>query len=31
VNLPDGRGTDLLKEKAFPASTGVIVMTADVA
>jgi len=29
VNLPDGRGTDLLKEKAFPATTGVIVMTAD--
>ena len=29
VNLPDGRGTKLLKEKAFPASTGVIVMTAD--
>lgn len=28
VNLPDGRGTDLLKEKLFPASTGVIVMTA---
>lgn len=29
VNLPDGRGTDLLKEKAFSAHTGVIVMTAD--
>lgn len=29
VNLPDGRGTDLLKEKAFPSSTAVIVMTAD--
>lgn len=28
VNLPDGLGTDLLKEKAFPASTGVIVITA---
>ena len=29
VNLPDGRGTDLLKEKFFAAHTGVIVMTAD--
>src|SRR5262245_52004891 len=29
VNLPDGRGTDLLKEKSFAANTGVIVMTAD--
>ncbi|MBI4326602.1 MAG: sigma-54-dependent Fis family transcriptional regulator [Chloroflexi bacterium] len=29
VNLPDGRGTDLLKEKNFPANTGVIVMTAE--
>jgi DNA-binding NtrC family response regulator len=29
VNLPDGRGTDLLKERAFPTTTGVIVMTAD--
>jgi two-component system, NtrC family, response regulator AtoC len=29
VNLPDGRGTDLLKEKRFPSSTGVIVMTAE--
>src|SRR5438094_3577062 len=29
VNLPDGRGTDLLKEKAFPASAGVVVMTAE--
>jgi DNA-binding NtrC family response regulator len=28
VNLPDGRGTDLLKEKLFPANTGVVVMTA---
>src|SRR4026207_2527668 len=27
VNLPDGRGTDLLKEKLFPLSTGVVVMT----
>lgn len=29
INLPDGRGTDLLKEKLFSVSTGVIVMTAD--
>jgi two-component system, NtrC family, response regulator AtoC len=29
VNLPDGRGTDLLTEKAVAAATGVIVMTAD--
>jgi DNA-binding NtrC family response regulator len=29
VNLPDGKGTDLLKQKGFSASTGVIVMTAD--
>lgn len=29
VNLPDGRSTDLLKERFFPASTGVIVMTAE--
>lgn len=28
VNLPDGRGTDLLTEKAFPSATGVIVITA---
>jgi DNA-binding response OmpR family regulator len=28
VNLPDGRGTALLEEKIFSASTGVIVMTA---
>jgi DNA-binding NtrC family response regulator len=28
VHLPDGRGTDLLAEKAFPAATGVIVVTA---
>jgi len=28
VNLPDGLGTDLLREKVFPQSTGVIVMTA---
>jgi DNA-binding NtrC family response regulator len=29
VNLPDGRGTDLLKERLFPATTSVIVMTAE--
>ena len=29
VNLPDGLGTDLLQEKSFPHSTGVIVMTAE--
>jgi DNA-binding NtrC family response regulator len=29
VNLPDGLGTDLLREKAFPPSTAVIVMTAN--
>jgi len=29
VNLPDGRGTDLLREKIFPATTSVIVMTAE--
>jgi DNA-binding NtrC family response regulator len=29
VNLPDGSGLDLLKSKAFPPGTGVIVMTAD--
>src|SRR5437660_3044503 len=28
VNLPDGRGTDLLKERIFPANTSVVVMTA---
>jgi len=28
VNLPDGQGTDLLVEKAFPPATGVIVVTA---
>ncbi len=28
VNLPDGCGTDLLKEKVFSPSTGVIVITA---
>jgi len=29
VNLPDGRSTDLLREGAFSANTGVVVMTAD--
>jgi DNA-binding NtrC family response regulator len=29
VNLPDGRGTALLQEKALPESTAIIVMTAD--
>lgn len=29
VHLPDGRGTDLLREKAFPSTTTVIVMTAE--
>ena len=29
VNLPDGRGTDLLREKAFTPTTNVIVMTAE--
>src|ERR1041385_3303038 len=29
VNLPDGRGTDLLKDKVFAASTAVVVMTAE--
>jgi DNA-binding response OmpR family regulator len=29
LNLPDGRGTTLLEEKAFSANIGVIVMTAD--
>ncbi len=29
VNLPDGKGTDLLREKVFPPSTGIIVMTAE--
>jgi two-component system, NtrC family, response regulator AtoC len=29
VNLPDGKGTDLLREKVFPSHTGVIVMTAN--
>jgi two-component system response regulator AtoC len=29
VNLPDGTGTDLLRDNAFPTNTGVIVMTAQ--
>jgi two-component system response regulator AtoC len=29
VNLPDGQGTDLLKEKVFSTNTSVVVMTAD--
>src|SRR6266516_3367257 len=29
VNLPDGRGTDLLKGKELPADSGIIVMTAE--
>ena len=29
VHLPDGDGTDLLRERAFSANTGVIVMTAN--
>jgi DNA-binding NtrC family response regulator len=29
VNLPDGLGPDLLREKAFPEATSVIVMTAQ--
>jgi DNA-binding response OmpR family regulator len=29
VNLPDGRGTDLLRESAFSPNTGVVVMTAN--
>src|SRR2546425_608497 len=28
VNLPDGLGTELLKDKVFSSNTGVIVMTA---
>jgi len=28
VNLPDGLGTDLLKEKAFSANTGILIATA---
>jgi two-component system, NtrC family, response regulator AtoC len=29
VNLPDGLGTDLLREKVFPPNTGVVVMTSE--
>jgi len=29
VNLPDGLGTDLLREHAFPPATAIIVMTAN--
>lgn len=29
VNLPDGKGTDLLRDKVFPATTTVLVMTAE--
>lgn len=29
VNLPDGSGLDLLRERAFSANTGVVVMTAE--
>ena len=29
VNLPDGRGTELLRENAFSPNTGVVVMTAN--
>jgi two-component system, NtrC family, response regulator AtoC len=29
VHLPDGLGTDLLRERAFPSATAVIVMTAN--
>jgi DNA-binding NtrC family response regulator len=29
VNLPDGRGTDLLRQKLFPTTTTVVVMTAE--
>ena len=29
VNLPDGRGTDLLRDKVFSATTNVLVMTAE--
>lgn len=29
VNLPDGRGTDLLRDKVFPPTTTVLVMTAE--
>lgn len=29
VNLPDGRGTDLLKERLVPANTGAVIMTGE--
>ena len=29
VNLPDGLGTDLLRDQAFPSATAIIVMTAN--
>lgn len=29
VNLPDGRGIDLLRDKLFPSTTNVVVMTAE--
>lgn len=29
VNLPDGRGTDLLRDKVFPSTTTVIVITSE--
>ena len=29
VNLPDGLGTDLLREKVFATTTGIVVMTAE--
>jgi len=29
VNLPDGQGTDLLREKIFGSNTGVVIMTAE--
>ena len=29
VNLPDGKGTDLLKQQLFHSNTGVVVMTAE--
>jgi DNA-binding NtrC family response regulator len=29
VNLPDGRGTDLLRDRAFGTNTGIVIMTAE--
>lgn len=29
VNLPDGLGPDLLRDKSIPAHTGVVIMTAE--